>query len=303
MRSPYALLAALLVASPVGAQQPVPAAQNPSPMAEHTRAHERLASASPAGIVRTFAGPGAKPVELFVPERARDERTVDLVIHFHGASYVANQAVAALDRPVVAVALNLGSGSGVYHRAFVNGAAFDSLLAQIQAELKSAVGHDVAIGRLTLTAWSAGHGSVRAILLDVRHFARVHDILLIDGMHTSYVPEGVVVDKGGALDTTNLVAFRDFARAAMRGEKRLLVTHSEIFPGTFASTTETADWLIAALGLKRAPVLKWGPRGTQQLSEVASGGFTLVGFAGNSAPDHVDQLHGMPELLKRLLAP
>ena len=106
---------------------------------------------------------------------------------------------------------------------------------------------------------------------------------------------------GGAIDTTNLVAFANFARAAMRGEKRFLVTHSEIFPGTFASTTETADWLLRALGLRRTPVLRWGPRGMQQLSEVRSGKFEVLGFAGNSAPDHVDQFQSMPELLSRLL--
>jgi hypothetical protein len=87
----------------------------------------------------------------------------------------------------------------------------------------------------------------------------------------------------------------------MRREKRFLVTHSEIFPGTFASTTETADWLLHSLGLRRKPVLRWGPRGMQQLSAVRAGRFELLGFAGNSAPDHIDQLHAMPELLARLL--
>jgi len=118
-------------------------------------------------------------------------------------------------------------------------------------------------------------------------------------MHTSYIPEGTVLATGGALDTTNLVSFADFARAAMRSEKRFVVTHSEIFPGTFASTTETADWLLGALGLRRTPVLRWGPRGMQQLSETRAGRFELHGFAGNSAPDHVDHLHAMPELLAR----
>jgi hypothetical protein len=84
----------------------------------------------------------------------------------------------------------------------------------------------------------------------------------------------------------------------MRGDKRFVVTHSEIFPGTFASTTETADHLLAALGLQRTPVLRWGPHGMQQLSEVRAGRFTLLGFAGNSAPDHIDHLQGMAEFLK-----
>ena len=126
-------------------------------------------------------------------------------------------------------------------------------------------------------------------------------VLLLDGMHTSYAPEGRALAAGGAIDTANLVAFANFARAAVRGEKRFLITHSEIFPGTFASTTETADWLLGSLGLRRSPVLRCGPRGMQQLSEVRVGRFELRGFAGNAGPDHIDQLHAMPELLARLL--
>ena len=132
--------------------------------------------------------------------------------------------------------------------------------------------------------------------------SRVDAVLLLDGMHTSYVPEGQPLAAGGTLDTTNLIAFAAFARAAMRGEKRFVVTHSEIFPGTFASTTETADWLLHSLELVRTPVLTWGPRGMQQLSEIRAGRFELLGFAGNSGPDHIDHLHAMPELLAQTLA-
>ena len=100
------------------------------------------------------------------------------------------------------------------------------------------------------------------------------------------------------MEAENLEVFLRFARDAVAGRKQMIVTHSEIFPGTFASTTETADWLIAELGLKRKAVVKWGPRQTQQLSETRAGGFLLIGYAGNSAPDHVDQLHSLPEYLK-----
>src|SRR5688500_15797398 len=121
-------------------------------------------------------------------------------------------------------------------------------------------------------------------------------------MHTSYVQEGTVLDKGGTIDTTNLVAFADFARAAVRGEKRFVVTHSEIFPGTFASTTETADHLITALQLRRTAVLEWGPLGMQKLSKVEKGGLVVWGFAGNTAPDHIDHLHAYEDFLRLLLS-
>jgi len=287
-------LLTLLVAAPLAAQPP--ATQNPSPMSESTRAHERLAQKTLDGVSRSLAGPAGKSVELFIPSRARGMSTVDLVVHFLGAAWLPEQAVDALGSNTMVAVVNLGAGSGIYDRSFSDPAVFDSLLSSIARE------SGATIGKVALVGYSAGHGAVRAILREPRHFARVNANLLLDGMHTSYVPEGSLVATGGSLDTTNVVAFAAFARAAMRGEKRFVVTHSEIFPGTFASTTETADWLIRSLGLTRTPVLKWGPRGMQQLSEVKAGRFVLLGFAGNTAPDHIDQLHAMPEMLKLLLA-
>ena len=275
------------------------ASQNPSPMVEETRAHGRLAPKELGGAVRSFVGPAGKPVELWIPDRTQLDDTIDLVVHFHGAAWLPEQAVAGLGRNTVAAVVNLGAGSGTYHRAFDDPAAFDSLLAAVTREVSAAVGTAARVGRVTLVGFSAGHGAVRAIIREPRHFARVSAVLLLDGMHTSYLPEGAVLATGGAMDTTNLVAFANFARAAMRGEKRFIVTHSEIFPGTFASTTETANWLLRALGLHSTPILRWGPLGMQQLSEVRAGRFELLGFAGNSAPDHLDHLHAMPEFLSR----
>ena len=286
--------------APTSASSP-PASQNPSPMVEETRTHERLTQRELSGVRRTFIGPAGKPVDLLIsgPAYARD--TVDVVIHFHGAAWLPQQAVADLGDRTASAVVNLGAGSGTYHRAFADPLVFDSLLAGVSREVGASTGRAARVGRLTLVGFSAGHGAIRAIIREPRHFAGVGAILLLDGMHTSYVPEGTVLAAGGTLDTTNLMAFAEFARAAVRGEKRFVITHSEIFPGTFASTTETANWLLRALGLRRTPVLRWGPRGMQQTSEVVVGRFEMLGFAGNSAPDHIDHLHAMPELLARTL--
>jgi len=278
--------------------QPTP--QQASPMLESTRVHERLTPRALGGGVRSFNGPTAKPVELWVPDRVWSRDAFDVVVHFHGAAWLPEQAVAALGTRTVAVVLNLGAGSGIYDRSFADPAVFDTLLATVTREVATVTGRASRMDRVTLVGFSAGHGAVRAILREPRHLARVDAVLLLDGMHTSYVPEGRVLAAGGVLDTMNLASLTAFARAAARGEKRMLIAHSEIFPGTYASTTETADWTITALGLRRTPVLKWGPRGMQQLSEVRAGHFRVQGFAGTTAPDHIDQLHAMPELLKRL---
>lgn len=296
MRVIHCLFLAVLAASALEAQ--TPATQNPSPMVEHSRAHARVEPVELAGLRRTFEGPLSKPVEVFVPAAAQSANALHLVLFFHGAPFIPEFAVSKLGNDHVVAALSLGAGSGAYDRAFSEPPVFDTLLSNIRRELADGLKHPVRIADITLVGFSAGHGAVRAILRDSAHFREVGSVLLLDGLHTSYVPEGTVVEKGGVLDSTNLVAIARFARGAMRGEKRLVITHSEIFPGTFASTTETTDWLIANLGLRRAAVLKWGPGGMQQSSEVKSGRFEVLGFAGNSGPDHIDHFQGLPEFLR-----
>jgi hypothetical protein len=295
-------IVATVVPALVAAQSVTPpaASQNPSPMVEETRRHERLAARELVGVRRSFAGPLGKPVAVWIPAGAARADDLSLVVHFLGAAWLPEYAVSRLGRNSVAAVVNLGAGSAVYDRAFSDPAAFDSLLAGVRREISESFGKEARFRRVILVGFSAGHGAVRAILREPRHFARVEAVLLLDGMHTSYVPEGTVLAAGGTLDAHNLEAFVRFAQAAVRGEKRFLVTHSEIFPGTFASTTETADYLLRTLGLRQKPVLRWGPRGMQQLSEVHAGGFELLGFAGNTAPDHVDHFHAMPEFLERI---
>lgn len=277
---------------------PPVATQQQSPMVETTRAHERLTPREPDGEMRSIPGLAGRPMSLWLPHNLARVSTAHVVLHFHGAAWLPVQAAAPLEHTPVVAVVNLGAGSSAYDRAFSNAASFDSLLQIVRAQLPSTV----SITRISLTAFSAGHGAVRAILRHAVNTDRVSDVLLLDGMHTSYVPEGRVLHEGGALDTLNLVDIEQFARAAARGDKRLIITHSEIFPGSYASTTETADWLLRRLSLNRTPTLVWGPRGMQQLSETTANGFTVLGFAGNSAPDHIDHFHAMPELLARLLA-
>ena len=291
--------AALSTAS--GQSAPAPTPQQASPMMESTRRHERLTMRAFPGMLRTTVSVAGQPVELFIPAGVRSRRSVDLLIHFHGASWIAQQAASRLKTPTLVATINLGAGSGVYDRSFREPAVFDSLLARLMEDVRTATERPVKTGRVILTGFSAGHGAIRAILREPRHQERVDAVLLMDGFHTSYVPEGKVLANGGALDSTNLLAIARYARAAVDGGKRLLMTHSEIFPGTFASTTETADWLVWRLEVPRLPVLRWGPRGMQQLSEVHAGNFRVLGFAGNTAPDHVDHYHAMPELLRALV--
>src|SRR4051794_4396736 len=246
-------------------------------MVEHTRAHRRLPEEHPAGRRQKLdLGPLYLPVE--------NPRAT--LLFFHGGTWLPE--VAAARNKVAVLSVQAGSGSGTYARLFEDPTRFGRLLAELPA------------GRVLLGGWSAGCGAVRQILKTPESYARIDGVLCIDGIHTDYT-EGKPGPLESKLGAENLAMWEQLGRDAVAGRKRVLITHSEIFPGTFASTTETADWLVAALRLKWTPVLKWGPMGLQQLSVAESGSFRLLGFAGNSAPDHVDQLHALPEWLKWLL--
>lgn len=298
------LIAAALLCLPCpGPAQtpPVLAPQNPSPMVERSRKHERLAPRDLEGIRRTFDGPQNKPVHIFASPGARGKASLHLVVHFLGSPFVPELAVSQLGSDYVLAVVSIGAGSNTFDRAFADPGVYDTLLSNIKRDVSIITGVPAAFRTVTLSGFSAGHGAIRAILRDSAHFASVDAVLLLDGMHTSYVPQGLVMEKGGTLDESVLDVFARFGREAIAGRRRFVVTHSEIFPGTFASTTETADWLIAKLGLSRRSVLEWGPRGMQQISEVKQGRLAILAFAGNSAPDHVDHMQGMPEFLRLLL--
>jgi hypothetical protein len=271
------LLACAAVLSAARAQMP----QNPSPMVEHTRAHPRLKEATPPGR-REKLDLGT----LFLPAGSRG-----ILFFFHGGTWLPE--VAAARDKVAVVSVQAGAGSSTYARLFDDPRRFLRLLAEAESKAGAK------FGRVMLGGWSAGCGAVRQILRTPESYARVDASLLIDGMHTDYT-DGKPGPLESRIETGNLEIWLQLGRDAMAGRKRVVVTHSEIFPGTYASTTETADYLLARLGLKRRAVLKWGPMGLQQLSEARAGRFLLLGYAGNSAPDHVDQLHSLPVFLKWL---
>jgi len=259
-------------------------AQNPSPMVEHTRTHTRLTEETPPGR-REKLDVGT----LYLPKGLAARPP--LLLFFHGDAWIPE--VAAARNLVAVIGVQAGNGSASYTKLFEDPQRFPHLLREAEAKAGRP------FGRIMLGGWSAGCGAIRQILQNPASYARVNSVMCLDGIHTDYAN-----GKPGPLESTlapeNLAIWLRLGHDAKAGRKRFLMTHSEIFPGTYASTTETADYLLAQLGVRRHALLRWGPMGMQQLSEAATGKFMLQGFAGDSAPDHIDQLHSLPQFLKWL---
>jgi len=257
-----------------------PASQNPSPMHDSARAHRRNNGAPPPGRRFSVEGGLPRPAEVFVPEGTR--ASADLLLHFHGASAVVEYAAFSADPSCAAVSVNLGAGSAVYQEALQRPGAVDRFV----EALYGALGQQPS---LWLSGFSAGYGAVGA-LLDAG--VNPAGVLLLDGLHAGYAgPRPAAAD--GVVEEEYLETFLPYARQAAEGRAAFFFSHSAVFPGTYASTTECADWLLQRLGLKRRATLRWGPLGMQQVSVAEQGGFRVEGFAGNTAPDHMDHLHAL----------
>src|SRR5207245_956959 len=142
------------------AQTPKPAAQNPSPMVDFTRAHERLAKKTIEGDQFTIvwspgfsrdrpaeSGAPSRTAEVLITPRAAAEGVGDLLIHFHGASWIPFQAAISTERPRVVGVVNIGQGGGIYDRTFSDPAAFDALVAGVRQR--------IAVRRIFLSGFSA----------------------------------------------------------------------------------------------------------------------------------------------------
>jgi hypothetical protein len=234
--------------------------QNPSPMIERTRAHGRIPPAAYDGVHDSIVGLLPRTADVYLPAKYKDRDTIDLVLNFHSASYITHHAAESTGLAFVGVTINLGGGSSAFNAPFVDSTVFPRLVDAVQETLTH---HNVNVtfGRVVLVGFSAGYGAVRRILSQPENRQRVFAALLLDGIHADYIPERTVLAEGGRVDSSDVGTFLSFAREAARPDARVrfMITHSEVFPGTFVSTTEATNWLLDQMGMTRTAVLAWGP--------------------------------------------
>ena len=272
--------------------------QNPSPMQEHIRPHERVDGSDCEGVRFNISDVFDVPLEVFIPSKIADKDTADLVIHFYGNRMVTEYAACNNDNKLIIITINFGSGSERNERPLQGSNKFIEFLEHLQSQIEM---QGIVLDRIFVSGFSAGFGAIRAILSNKTYCELIEGVLLLDGLHTDYIPKGKVLAQGGLLNISKLQPFLDFADLALSENKRFIFTHSSIFPGTFASTTECADYLIAELDLSRQPSLVQGPLGMQQVGSTEKGGLRILAFAGNTAPDHIDHLHSFYHFLQLLL--
>jgi len=211
-------------------------------------------------------------------------RQFDAMIHFHGHEPARKEWVKVMDGAMFA-GIDLGNGSGPYESAFEDKGNFKRLLGSIEETVsKHTKTPGASLRKLGLSGWSAGYGAIQRILESRELRQRVDSVVLLDGLHCGYAPN--------SLNTAQLGPFLEFSRLAAAGQKLMFVSHSSIIPPGYASTTETANFLIDRLGGRATKVRprKGDPMGLELISSYSRGNFHVRGFSGNGKLDHCAHL-------------
>jgi len=237
---------------------------------------------------------------LFVPGSFRStDGKVNVVLHLHGTPTVTEPALVAVGWNAVLVSFNRNGLSSAYSKPFSDPALFPRLIDEAVKAASDEPGVKREVGKVVVSSFSAGCGGVREILKTRASCDRIDAVVMADSIYCGY--EGGPPAK--RVDPNLMSGFERFAREAARGRKAMLVSHSSQVPPGYASTTETADFLLKAVGASPETVdVDWGD-GWRQVRTATRGRLVVLGFNGEGPEDHMRHLRRIGELWKRLPDP
>lgn len=226
----------------------------------------------------------------------------DVVFHFHGHEAARKEWVQAING-IVLVGIDLGNGSGAYSEAFGSPGVFPRLVQSVEQGVAKHFDIPRARARhIGLSAWSAGYGAVQEILGTEYGRTNIDAVILLDALHTGYVSN---VAGNRVLNQRQIQSFVDFAQLAVHQKRLMFMSHSSIIPPGYASTTETANLVVQAVGGRptRSGPRAGDPMGLELISRFSHGNFHMRGFKGNDKMDHCAHFGLLQDVARVHLAP
>jgi len=238
---------------------------------------------------------GGEMVVVWYP--GRPSRTLDLLIHFHGAVPVVTRNFEHARLDAVLVAVNFKGLSSAYAKPFRSSDLFRDLLDRTMSQLRESgrADEETKWGQICVSSFSAGYGAVREILKIPGHFDRIDGLLAADSIYAG-------LEAGDSVRRVNKHQMHDFlrfSRLASQDKKRFLLTHSYL-QTPYASTRETADFLLDAIPIQREEVRRQDADFQRLVSRASRGGFTVLGYEGTTGAAHLQHLHHISQYWRKL---
>lgn len=225
-------------------------------------------------------------------------RAAPLLIHFHGAAATTAENFHQAKVPGVLVTVNCRGLSSAYRKPFENEKLFPYLLADVKRKLVAdgRLRSNGAFGSLGLSCFSAGYGAVREILKSAAAVKQVDSLVAADSIYASIHIQG----SRRVVDAEQMEPFLNFARLAARKEKSFLLSHSQLPVEPYASTVETADYLLKELGGSKAPIESPNKDAFSPIATARLGSFTVESYSGSTGESHLAHLRNIAQLWKTI---
>ncbi|HLW66696.1 MAG TPA: hypothetical protein VKS79_15385 [Gemmataceae bacterium] len=237
--------------------------------------------------------------QLFIPEGFRaGDKSFNLYLHLHGAANVTEANFARSGHSGVLVTVVIPGLSSVYAKHFQDGKSFPRILDEAQAKLtEQKLVDKPAFARVIVSSFSADYGGVREMLKDGSIFNRIDVLMLADTIYASYAGDPAQHH----VNAEQMAGFLKFAKLAAEGKKWMILSHCDLQPDGYASTGETADYLIAELkGKREKAAVEWPAERLKLQSQFRSKQLEIYGFTGATGADHMHHLQEIWALWQRL---
>jgi len=234
--------------------------------------------------------------ELLIPSNFDlDTQKITIVIHLHGKSQLIQDLYVKNNFSFPLITIHLGMLSGPYRIAFSDSNFLMSILNEAIEKIGNEKRTDLSSTKLNLifTSFSAGYGGIREILKNETYYNMISAIVLLDGLHSDYVFN----NERKIPNPEQMKDFLRFARDAIKFKKQFIITHSEIIPEGYSSTTETAQYLIDSTFTEKVFAERRWSENFIQKYYAFNGNFRVFGFYGDKAKDHMQHLYNLPFFL------
>jgi len=213
----------------------------------------------------------------------------DLVVHLHGDEPVRREIIES-GKPFVLLAITLGPAQS-YAPLLTGAQAYRATIAEVEQTLSKRFGRQMRARKVALSAWSAGFVGIAAAISNEAGGA-ADAVILIDGLHAPR--------KDRAAFEAQLDPFLKYARLAVKGQRFMFISHSSIDPPDFASTTESAHYLMQRLDGRPEAVRRQDAFGLELVELFSRGELHIRGYAGNDKADHCAQLALLRDVYRTL---
>lgn len=233
---------------------------------------------------------------LFIPTDYKSEADeIELVVHFHGSAAVAQKNLRRSNSKALLVTVMLNGLSAIYTKQFSDPNVWNQLLSTVKSKLiELKIVEKPTIKRVSIISFSAGFGGVRELLKHDAILNQIDAIVMADSIYAGYLAK----TDPPQVDPKHMEGFLKFAREAAAGRKLMIITHCELRPEGYASTAETADYILRELALTREPASEVWADGWQHQTQSIQQGLQVHGFAGHEGKHHMQHLHGTWRLLQ-----